>query len=54
MAQWFKDPVLSLVQIQSLAWELLHALGVAKKEKKKGFYSKYSGNLLGFKQRSDV
>ena len=40
--QWVKDLVLSsqclgspaLVWVQSLAWELPHAMGVAKKEKK--------------------
>ena len=35
VAQQDKDLVLSL-QIQSLAWELLHATGKAKKKKKKG------------------
>ena len=43
MAQWVKDPVLSLQQlgptavvgVQSLAQELLHITGVAKKKKKK-------------------
>ena len=31
-AQWIKDPA---AQIQSLAWELPFAAGVAKKKKKK-------------------
>ena len=42
MAQWVKDPELSLmcfwvtavVQVLSLVWELLHAVGAAKKKKK--------------------
>ena len=42
MVQWVKDMVLSsvvwvaaLVQVQSLAWELPHAMGTAKGKKKK-------------------
>ena len=40
MAQWVKDLVVSLrwlgflVQVQSLAWELPHAMSVAKIKKK--------------------
>ena len=42
MAQWVKDPELSLmcfwvtavVQVLSLVWELLHAVGAAKKKKR--------------------
>ena len=41
MAQWVRDPALSLatsvaavLQIQSLAWELLRAKGTARKKKK--------------------
>ena len=44
MAQWFKDLALSLtavVQVQSLARELSHASGAAKKEKKKKRISVY-------------
>ena len=34
--QWVKDLVLSLLwcRVQSLAWKLLHAMGIAKKKKK--------------------
>ena len=32
MVQWVKAQVAALVQVQSLAWELLCAMGTAKKE----------------------
>ena len=35
VALWVKDLALSLLWLGSLAWELLHATGAAKKEKKK-------------------
>ena len=40
VAQWVKNPALSLAQVtavasvQSLAWELLHAMDVAKKRER--------------------
>ena len=33
MVQQVKDPVVSLVWVRSLAWELPYALGAAKKKK---------------------
>ena len=47
MAQWVKDVVLSLswlwlfavVQVQSLAWELPHAVGVTKKKNDSLFHN---------------
>ena len=50
MVQWVKDPALSQQQlgsqlwlkVQSLAWELPHATGAAKKkEKRRGFRERF-------------
>ena len=38
VAEWVKDPsnaVTAVVRVQSLAWELLHVSGTAKRKKKK-------------------
>ena len=61
MAQWVKDPALSLLcvtlvmvmaQVQSLAQELLHSMGAAKKKKKKRihiyFYQHMKGRLMTY------
>ena len=51
MAQWVKDPALSLQQLHLLLWrgfdpwpgELLPTAGVAKKEKKKNSNKRFCG-----------
>ena len=58
--QWVKDLVLSsqclgspaLVWVQSLAWELPHAMGVAKRKKKSAWRSETEGKT--FERRSHV
>ena len=38
MAEWLRiHTVTAVAQVQSLAWDLLHALSMAKKKKKKCF-----------------
>lgn len=44
LAQWVKDPVAAVAQVQSLAHELPHAVGMAKKTKKPQLPNKNSGD----------
>ena len=47
--------VTAVVQSQSLAWELMHAVGMAKKEKKKTseLSKRYEGKESGHEEKSD-
>ena len=46
LAQWVKDPALqsAVAQVQSLAWELPQAAGLAKKKKKKSPFTMKAPN----------